>query len=107
MLNEKDDLSQEAVAAAKKRSRMNALILGVAFLLIGFAPYPWNTFAPLLFLIPVIYSLVNRIRKASAAGTSQQDGTSSWGKSLDGSTKEPYSYTSKDSKDPRRYKAIG
>lgn len=102
----RDDLPPEAVNAAKKRTRINALILGAVFLLLTVAPHPWNTYAPLLFLIPVIYSLVSRIRGASnVPGPSPSQSVPP--QEPDSRRPEPYSYKPRDPKDPRKYKPIG
>jgi hypothetical protein len=103
---ERDDLPVEAVEAAKKRSRINALILGAVFLLLMFAPHPWNAYAPILFLIPVVYSLISRIRGASNAPGPLPRPSVPPQKS-DSRRSEPYSYKPRDPKDPRKYKPIG
>ena len=97
---ESDDFSDGEVAASKRHSRINALILALVFLVLTVAPSPWNVYAPLLFLIPFIRSLVNRIRNASAS--SKRDDTPDLPQGM-----EHYTYTPKDPKDPRRYKPIG
>ncbi len=103
-----DDLPPEAVEAAKKRSRINALTLAAVFLLLTFAPRPWNVYAPVLFLIPVIYALVGRIRAASTIpGPSSTPLPSAPPPGSDAPVTDPYSYTPRDPKDPRRYKPIG
>jgi hypothetical protein len=101
-----DNLPSQAVEAAKKKSRINALVLGAVFLLLTLAPHPWNTYAPILFLIPVIYSLVSRIRgAANMPGPSPIQSVPPPGP---GSLRpEPYSYKPRDPKDPRKYKPIG
>jgi hypothetical protein len=97
-----DEISQEAIAARKQRSRLNAAILGLVFLVYTFGPPRWKLFAPLLFLLPVLYSLLSRLRGASIE--SERPVT----KEIDAETPaaEPYSYTPRDPNDPRRYKPI-
>jgi hypothetical protein len=101
-----DDLPPEAVVAAKKKSRINALVLGAVFLLLVVAPHPWNTYAPILFLIPVIYSLASRIRGASNV-PEPSPSQSVPPQEPDSRGSEPYSYKPRDPKDPRKYKPIG
>ncbi len=96
----------EEVEAAKRKSRINALILGVVFLLLTFAPSPWNAYAPLLFIIPVVYSLVNKFRRASSVPVpASRMPMPTQEKNSAGV--EPYSYTPRDPGDPRKYKPIG
>ena len=104
-MEEPDDLPKEAVETAKRRTRINALILGAVFLLLTFAPHPWNAYAPILFLVPVIYSLINRIKGSSSlpAPTSSPAPPADAGSPVD----EPYSYTPRDPNDLRKYKPIG
>src|SRR5947207_2361932 len=97
-----DEIRAEDIAASKSKARVNALTLGLVFLLGAFAPYPWRAYAPLLFLIPLLYSLYTRIRKFPSEvplQASTQDAETG--------REEPYSYTPRDPKDPRRYKPIG
>jgi hypothetical protein len=100
--NTSDEVSQEAIAAKKRRSRLNALILGLVFLVYTFGPPRWKLFAPLLFLLPVLYSLLSRLRGASIESdrpvTREIDAAAP--------AAEPYSYTPRDPNDPRRYKPI-
>lgn len=101
-----DDLPREAVEAARRRSKINALVLGAVFLLMTVAPHPWSSYAPILFLIPVIYALVSRMRRASSLpvpSSSQSAPT----QRADGLRVDPYSSTPRDPKDPRKYKPIG
>ena len=104
----RDDLPPEAVEAAKKRSRINALILGAVFLLLTFGPRPWNAYAPVLFLIPLIYALVSRMRAGSTMqGPYSIPSSPTPPQGVDSPGAEPYSYTPRDPKDPRRDKPIG
>ncbi len=101
-----DDLPRDAIEAAKRKSRINALVLGAVFLLLYVVPSPWNVYAPLLFLIPLVYSLVSRNRTVS--GTSPASAAKpTMPESITTEVKEPFSYTPRDPKDPRRYKPIG
>jgi len=104
---ETEDLPKEEVEASKRRSRINALILAATFVIITLAPDPYKLFAPLLFLIPVILTLVNRVRKASNEPTPQAKDLPAQMSTPKQNGSEPYSYTPRDSKDPRRYKPIG
>ena len=99
-----DEIRAEDIAASKRKARVNALTLGLVFLLGAFAPYPWKAYAPLLFLIPLLYSLYTRIRKPGGSSeVSLQDPR----QDAETGREEPYSYTPRDPKDPRRYKPIG
>jgi hypothetical protein len=104
---ETEDLPREEVDAAKKRSRINALVLAGVFIILTLAPSPYNLLAPLLFLVPLIYSIAARGRKnsdtpAAAAGEPQPQPTAQEPGKVD-----PYSCTPRDPQDPRRYKPIG
>jgi len=102
-----NDLPPEEIDAAKRRNRINALILVGVFLLSALAPSPWNTYAPVLFVIPLIYSLINRLRSSSVATGSFRPEAKQRGPSSLPANYEPYTDTPKDPKDPRRYKPIG
>ena len=60
-------------------------------MLTTFASYPWGLLAPILFLAPLGYAIMRRLR---AAGKTEP-------------TLEPFSSVPKDPQDPRRYKPIG
>jgi hypothetical protein len=98
-----DDISQQDIEAAKRRSRINALALGLVLILATLAPYPWNAYAPMLIVIPAIYAIVNRFRNRSQWN---QSPTRTAGKPNGSSEGEPYTITPKDPNDPRRYKPI-
>ncbi len=102
----RDDLPPEEVAAAKRKSRLNALVLGLVFLLVTIAPYPWNLLSPILLLVPLVYSLIDRMRRAPDADRPVPGG-SALPPRMDASRLEPYSSIPRDPKDPRRYKPIG
>jgi hypothetical protein len=103
LAQDEDDLAPGELEASRKKSRINALILGIVFLLLVVAPHPWNSLVPILLLIPLIYSLVNRVRGASrSSGPSPSPAPGS-----SDSRREPYSHTPSDPNDPRKYKPIG
>lgn len=95
----------EVVDAAKKRHLIDALtVVGIFLLGIVLSP-SYKAFVPFLFVIPVIFALVNKVRQAGG----------NWGSPPRGRTysppdgapsPEPYTYKPKDSRDPRRYKPI-
>ena len=97
-----DDISAEAIAATKRRSRINAVTLGLVFLVSALAPPRWKIFAPFLFLLPVVLSLLGRLRSTSVE-SSPPVATKI---EPPGPVAEPYSYTPRDPNDPRRYKPI-
>jgi hypothetical protein len=100
--NSSDDISEEAIAARKRRSRLNAVILALVFLAYSYGPPRWKLFAPLLFLLPVLYSLLSRLRGASI----ESDRPVTREIDAEPPVAEPYSYTPRDPNDPRRYKPI-
>jgi hypothetical protein len=104
---EPEDLPNEEVEASKRKSRINALILAATFVIITLAPDPYKFFAPLLFLIPVILSLINRMRNASNDSGIHAKDLSAQPSIPKPNGFEPYSYTPRDPQDPRRYKPIG
>jgi hypothetical protein len=97
-----EGIAQEAIAARKRRSRINGVTLALVFLVSALAPPRWRLFAPLLFLLPLLYSLLSRLRGASIE--SDRPVT----REIDAETPaaEPYSCTPRDPNDPRRYKPI-
>ena len=103
-----DDIAPEASEKTKKQWRLNALILAGVFLLSVVLPPAYKVFAPVLFIIPVIINVVNKIRQAGEkSGNPPQDRTDSPSMPNQIPPVEPYTYTPKDPKDPRRYKPIG
>jgi hypothetical protein len=102
-----NDLPPQAIEATKRRNRINALVLVGVFLLSAFAPSPWNLYAPVLFLIPLMYGVIRRIRRSFMEPGSSQSEEGRPGPSGRSNNYEPYSCTPKDTKDPRRYKPIG
>ncbi len=100
-----DDLPAEVSEARKRQTRLNALTLAAVLLLGTLLPAPYNTFTPILFIIPLLFALVSRIRQARAGAEAPLDRSAPEQK--DGPAVEPYSFTPKDPKDPRRYKPIG
>jgi hypothetical protein len=101
-----DDLPPEQIDAARRKARTNAVVLIAVFLLISLAPYPWNIFAPLLFLVPLMVSILNRVRRGSAPLDALPDNTSAPPERHASAVEQPYSYTPKDPNDPRRYRPI-
>jgi hypothetical protein len=98
-----DDLPRVDIEARRKRTRINALALLLIFVLSLVAPYPWNSYAPLLILVPAVYGLLTRFRKDRSSQTAPQDA----GSHLNGSSLEPYARKPKDPDDPRKYRPIG
>jgi hypothetical protein len=104
---ESEDLPQEEVEASKRKSRTNALILAAIFAIITLAPDPYKFFAPLLFLIPLILSLIKFARKASNGPELQIQNLPNQPEMPKPSSSDPYTYKPKDPQDPRNYKPIG
>jgi hypothetical protein len=86
-----DQISGEKGAGARRRSGLNALLVGAVLLFTMVAPPEWRVYAPLLFLIPLLANVVTKLRGRNAGPTHP----------------DPYSHSPKDPKDPRRYKPIG
>jgi hypothetical protein len=104
-----DDLSPEEIEAAKKKMRINALVFGGVFMLTMILPQPYKLFAPILFLIPIILAIKEKIhRPGEQSGMSPRDPTY-YQPSQDRLHRPiPYEIEPKDpKKDPRRYKPIG
>jgi hypothetical protein len=95
-----DDLTEEMISSARRRNRLNAVVLLLVFALLTFAPQPWVALAPLLLVIPLAYSAAGWMRRSvSSAGRPQLTG---------GITRlEPYIREPRGPEDPRRYKPIG
>jgi hypothetical protein len=97
---EEDDLTEEMISSARRKNRLNAIVLLLVFALLTFAPQPWVALAPLLLVIPLAYSTAGRMRRGvSSAWRLQPTG---------GITRlEPYIREPRGPEDPRRYKPIG
>jgi len=92
----------------KKRSQMNALILGGVLLLGAILPQSYKYFAPLLFLLSPLLKVLNKLRTDSIQTENlQTNKTHSAYKPESPHSSEPYSYKPRDPKDPRKYKPIG
>jgi hypothetical protein len=93
---------------AKKWARLNALFLMVAFLLGFVLPPRYRIFVPFLFVVPLIISIVSKVRQAAAKSGNPESYQTYTPPMPDLSNSvDPYSYTPKDPKDPRHYKPIG
>jgi hypothetical protein len=94
-----DDLTEDMITSARKRTRVNAVILLLVFALLSFAPLPWAAFAPLLLIIPLLHAALGRMHRGpSSPGRPPSD--------RGGSSPEPYSQEPRDPSDPRRYRPI-
>ena len=103
-----DDVDPGDSGKDKKQWRLNALILAGVFLLSVLLPPKYKAFAPLLFAIPVIVNVVNKIRQISEKPANPSEAHSYSPPIPDQiSPLEPYTREPKDPKDPRRYKPIG
>jgi hypothetical protein len=101
--SEPDDLTADEVAQSRRKARINGLIFAAVLLLGVVAPPPWNMYAPVLLLIPIVLGLLDRLRRLTIQGDSAEHRPAR----DDAPAAEPYAYTPKDPKDPRRYKPIG
>jgi hypothetical protein len=103
-----DDIPSKAVKKVKKRSLLNALILAGVLVLGAVLPPAYKAFAPLLFVIPFIIAVMNKVRQAGEKQENPARGQSYSPRVPDGiPSLEQYTYKPKDPKDPRRYKPIG
>lgn len=98
-----DDLPREDIEAKRRRMRINALALLLIFVLSLVMPYPWNSYAPLLIIVPAVYGLLARFRKDPSSRTAAKEA----GSRLNGSSLEPYARKPKDPNDPRKYRPLG
>ena len=105
--DQSEEISPDALAASKRKARLNALLLVAVLILSTVAPTPWNLFAPLLLIVPIIYAFVNRLRRGTPTPEQRARSAAQQNPLEARSTIDPYSYTPKDPKDLRRYKPIG
>jgi len=97
---EEDDLTEEMVSSARRKNRLNAIVLLLVFALLTFAPQPWAALAPFLLVIPLAYSATERVRRGASSASKPQ--------LMGGITRlEPYTREPRGPEDPRRYKPIG
>jgi hypothetical protein len=96
---EEDDLTEDMIASARKRTRVNAVVLLAVFALLSFAPQPWAMFAPLLLIIPLLHAAAGRRRRSPSSPDTPPA-------AREGPPPEPYSQEPRDPKDPRRYRPI-
>jgi len=113
MAEEKDPFGNEAAPEASEKNKrqwaLNALTLAGVFLLSIVLPSEYKAFAPLLFVVPFIINVANKIRQAdeNPKNPSQEHAYSPPIPDHPAPPPEPYSYKPKDPKDPRKYKPIG
>jgi hypothetical protein len=104
----KDETTPEELQKAKKQGQLNALTLGAVFLLGILLPPAYKPFAPLLFVIPVVVKVMNKIRQTGEnSGNPPRNRIRSQPMPERDPSTEPYSHNPKNPKDPRRYKPIG
>ena len=96
----------EVVDAAKKRHLIEALTVVGIFQLGLVLPPSYRALVPFLFVIPIIFALVNKIRQAGGNGVSPPRGRTYSPPNVT-SLPNLSPYKPKDSRDPRRYKPIG
>ena len=103
-----DDITPESLEKAKKQGKLGALILVGVLLLSIVLPPKYKAFAPVLFVVPFVMNVVNKIRQAREKSQNPlQEQPHSPPVSEKIPSLEPYSYKPKDPKDPRKYKPIG
>ncbi len=97
--NEGRNPRSKGAKADKKQSRWNAFLFLLIPMMGILLPRHYKGIAPLLFLIPLVISFVNKFRNTddiSGASSPNRDRAA-----------EPYLNAPKDPKDPRRYRPIG
>lgn len=103
-----NDDTPEASEKTKRQWKLNSLILAGVLLLGAVLPPEYKAYAPLLFVVPFIINLVNKMRQAGEnSGNPSQNPRYAPPGSERISSREPYTYQPKDPKDPRKYKPIG
>jgi len=106
--SEEQEAPPETKEAAKRWARLNGLFLAIVFLLGFVLPHEYRKFVPFLFVIPLIISVVYKVRQAvEKSRNSASNQTYSPPMPEQSYSTDRYSYTPKDPKDPRRYKPIG
>ena len=103
-----DSVKAEASQKSRKGQQLNALIFAAVIILGIVLPPRFKGFAPFLFVIPIIWSVMNKIHRIGEDPANPPK-TESHSPAVPHSTTgdEPYSYQPKDPKDPRKYKPIG
>ena len=102
-------LTNKASDKNKNRWPLNALILAGVFLLSALLPAEYKVLAPLLFVIPFIISVADKLRRAGE-DTGNPSRNHHYSPPMPDhriQLPEPYSYRPKNPKDPRKYKPIG
>ena len=103
-----DDITPDSLEKAKKQGKLGALILVCVLVLSIVLPPKYKPFAPILFIIPFVMNVVNKIRQVREKSQSPlEEQPHSLPVSGNLPSPEPYSYKPKDPKDPRKYKPIG
>ncbi|MBN2321210.1 MAG: hypothetical protein JXR49_19175 [Acidobacteria bacterium] len=95
-----NDVTPEASEKTKRQWKLNSLILVGVLLLGAVLPPEYKAYAPLLFVVPFIISVANKMRQAG-----ENSGDPSQNPNY--APHEPYTYKPKDPKDPRKYKPLG
>ena len=101
------DDARSAEEKNKKRKITGILFAGV-LLLGALLPPRYKALSPLLFLLSPLFDVLSKLRGDSLQTEgSQGDSTPSDSIPEPRQSREPYSYTPRDPKDPRKYKPIG
>ncbi len=99
--SETDDLTEEMISSSKRKLRINALSLAAVLVLVTVAPQPWGMLAPLLFLLPLLHKILEKMRRKASGrgGTWKPEGIGTM-------PTAPYTSIPRDRSDPRRYRPI-
>ena len=102
------DVPPEASEKTKRQWKLNTLILAGVLLLGAVLPPEYKAYAPLLFVVPFIINVANKMRHAGEnPGDPSLNPNYAPHEPERMSSNEPYTYKPKDPKDPRKYKPIG
>ena len=104
----KDKNASDTPEETKKRWKRSALIFAGVILLSSILPSDYKGFAPLLFLLPVIISVMDKIQQTDKTSEHPARNQLYSAPTPEQTTShEPYSYKPRNPKDPRKYKPIG
>lgn len=102
------DGAPDAPEKSKNQWKLNTLILAGVLLLSAVLPREYRAYAPLLFVVPFIIGVANKMRQAGENPSGLSSNPTHAPGAHDGADpQEPYSYRPKDPGDPRKYKPIG
>ena len=102
--------AEDTLSADEKKikRKVTGLLFAGVLLLGALLPQRYKAFSPLLFLLSPLFDVLSKLHTDSVqTGSSRHGGTQSGSMPEPPQSGEPYSYTPRDPKDPRKYKPIG